>query len=112
MTETVSISRAKRDLSKLVNRVAYGGEQIVLTSRGKPKAALISTTDYERLQEQNRLRDRVHWEAWLQAADNPSAAILERRAGKPLDVDALWDSAKEDLEARDGQRLGRQGGAR
>ena len=28
----VSIGRVKRDISDLVNRVAYGGERIVLTS--------------------------------------------------------------------------------
>ncbi|WP_157913119.1 type II toxin-antitoxin system Phd/YefM family antitoxin [Candidatus Promineifilum breve] len=39
----------KRDVSDLVNRVAYGGERIILTSRGKPKAALVSIDDLERL---------------------------------------------------------------
>jgi len=38
----VAIGQAKRDLSDLVNRVAYGGERILLMSRGKPKAALVS----------------------------------------------------------------------
>ncbi len=45
----VSIGRVKRDISELVNRVAYRGERVVLTSRGKPKAALVSIEDYERL---------------------------------------------------------------
>jgi len=40
MTETnISIGQVKRDISELVNRVAYGKERIILTSRGKPKAA-------------------------------------------------------------------------
>lgn len=47
--ERVSIGRVKRDVSDLVNRVAYGGERIILTSRGKPKAALVSIEDLERL---------------------------------------------------------------
>ena len=46
--EKVSIGRVKRDVSDLVNRVAYGGERIILTSRGKPKAALVSMDDLER----------------------------------------------------------------
>ena len=49
--EKVSIGRVKRDVSDLVNRVAYGGERIILTSRGKPKAALVSTDDLERLRQ-------------------------------------------------------------
>ena len=41
----VSIGRVKRDISDLVNRVAYGGERILLTSRGRPKAAIVSIED-------------------------------------------------------------------
>lgn len=48
MDAKVSIGEVKRDISELVNRVAYGGERIVLTSRGKPKAVLVSVEDYER----------------------------------------------------------------
>jgi len=34
MAETkIAIGQAKRDISELVNRVAYGSERIVLTSR-------------------------------------------------------------------------------
>jgi prevent-host-death family protein len=70
MAETqVSIGRVKRDISDLVNRVAYGGERIVLTSRGRPKAALVSMEDYERL-EQERVAARVaHWETWIARDD-------------------------------------------
>jgi len=48
----VSIGRVKRYISDLINRVAYGGERIVLTSRGKPKAAIVSLDDYERLEQE------------------------------------------------------------
>ena len=50
--ETVSISQVKRDISELVTRVAHGGERIILTSRGRPKAVLVSLADLERLQSQ------------------------------------------------------------
>jgi prevent-host-death family protein len=49
--EKVSIGRVKRDVSDLVNRVAYGGARIILTSRGKPKAALVSMDDLARLRQ-------------------------------------------------------------
>lgn len=48
--QSVSISQIKRDISELVNRVAYGRERIVLTSRGRPKAALVGLADLQRLQ--------------------------------------------------------------
>lgn len=48
--EKASIAHAKNTLSSLINKVAYGKTRIVLESRGKPKAALISTEDLERLE--------------------------------------------------------------
>jgi prevent-host-death family protein len=112
MTETqVSIGRVKRDLSELVNRVAYGGERIVLTSRGKPKAALVSIKDYERLERERAHQARearlARWEAWLRDAEKLSADILRHRNGEPLDVDALWEEARAELEARDDRVHGR-----
>jgi prevent-host-death family protein len=108
MTEThVSIGQVKRDISELVNRVAYGGERIVLTSRGKPKAALVSIQDYERLERERAQQDRARWEAWLQDAQKLSAGILSRRGGRVLDIEALWEDARNDLEARDDRTLGR-----
>lgn len=112
MTEMqVSIGRVKRDISDLVNRVAYGGERIVLTSRGKPKAALVSIEDYEQLERERERQARqtrlANWQAWLRDAETLSADILSRRAGKPLDLDALWEQARADLEARDGRASSR-----
>lgn len=46
----ISVSDAKVSFSKFVNRVAYGKERLVITSRGQPKAALVSMEDLERLE--------------------------------------------------------------
>jgi prevent-host-death family protein len=104
-TETqVSIGQVKRDISDLVNRVAYGREQIVLTSRGKPKAVLISVEDFERLQQKPRQDDK--WAAWLAESDALAADILKRRGGQPLDLDAILAADRADLEARDEANAG------
>ncbi len=100
MDATVSIGEVKRDISELVNRVAYGGERIVLTSRGKPKAVLVSVEDCERLQAEEKQRDLAHWQAWLSKAESLSQEILHRRNGEPLDLDWVAQAAKADLEAR------------
>ena len=101
----VSIGKVKRDISDLVNRVAYRGERIVLTSRGKPKAALVSIEDYEHLTG-DKANDRLEaWQEWLAESDRLTAEILERRKGKLLDVDTLWQEARADLESRDDQIL-------
>jgi len=103
----VSIGRVKRDISDLVNRVAYGGERIVLTSRGKPKAALVSVEDYERLEQERVGQVIAQWEVWLAESEKLTTDILARRQGRPLDVDALWQAARADLEERDARTRGR-----
>ncbi len=50
-TSRISITKAKQNLGELVKRVAYGEERITLEFRGKPKAALVSWEDFQRLQE-------------------------------------------------------------
>lgn len=100
MTEIqVSIGQVKRDISMLVNRVAYGDERVILTSRGKPKAVIVSMEDYERLTEDSE-DELGRFEAWLAASDQLAARILVNRGGKPFDADAVLADAKTDLEER------------
>lgn len=103
----VSIGRVKRDISDLVNRVAYGGERIILTSRGRPKAAIVSLEDYEQLETVTTTARMEAWRLWVARNNALAAEILERRGGEPLDLDAVWSAAREDLEARDAQAPGR-----
>ena len=52
MTVTsVSVSALKDALSEFLNRAAYGQERIVVSSRGKPKAAVIGMDDLQRLEQ-------------------------------------------------------------
>lgn len=98
-TSHVSIGQVKRDISELVNRVAYAGERIVLTSRGKPKAVLVSLEDFEQLQRAQSGTAQA-WQAWLAESDRLSEQVLERRGGQAVDADAAWDAARADLEQR------------
>jgi len=41
----VPISEARQNLAELCNRVAYGGERLVIARRGKARAALVSVED-------------------------------------------------------------------
>jgi prevent-host-death family protein len=102
----ISIGQVKRDLSELLNRVAYGGERIVLTSRGKPKAAIVSMEDYERLEQEGVAARLARWEAWVAQSDALAAEILARRGGEPIDVEALLDAVRADRDERDAQILG------
>ena len=100
----MSIGQFKREISELVSRVACGGERIVLTSRGKPKAALVSMQDYARLGLARERQSLARWQAWIEDAEKLSTKILERRTDEPLDVQARWQEARADLEARDDRR--------
>lgn len=101
MNEQVSIGQVKRDISILVNRVAYGGERIILTSRGKPKAALVSMEDYQKLQAQGPgNQERLLF--WWQQTKTLASEILERRAGEAIDVEAILFDSREDQESRNG----------
>lgn len=97
MNTQVSIGQVKRDISELVHRVTYARERIILTSRGKPKAALVSMEDYEQLlRNENRANDI---QGWLTQA-RTLASQIESRRGQPVDVDALLSADREDLEKR------------
>ena len=44
---TVTSEEVRDGLGELINRVAYGGERVMVTRRGKPVAALVSLEDLE-----------------------------------------------------------------
>ena len=97
MNAQVSIGQVKRDISELVNRVSYAGERIILTSRGKPKAALVSIEDYERLlKSESRGADIKKWLAETRTL----STNIEKRRGQPIDVDHILDASRNELEDR------------
>jgi prevent-host-death family protein len=100
MSERLSIGRVKRDLSEVINRVAFGGERIVLTSRGKPKAALVSLDDFARLEESGGADRRRRWEEWEARTRANVEAMRGRRGGEPVQVDDALSASRRDLEAR------------
>ena len=97
MDTQVSIGQIKRDISELVNRVMYAGERIILTSRGKPKAVLVSMQDYELLlRREGRAAEIQKWLAETRAL----SGRIEKRRGKLVDVDAILDASRKDLEMK------------
>ncbi|WP_202231899.1 type II toxin-antitoxin system Phd/YefM family antitoxin [Actinacidiphila reveromycinica] len=60
MTHDVPVTQARAQLAELINRVVYGGEQVVLTRHGKPLVGLVSAADLQRLRElDEQAEDRV-----------------------------------------------------
>ncbi len=84
--DSVGIAEVKRRISTLVNRVAFGGERIILTSRGKPKAALISIEDLRKLERLERAESTYYAErkTALAMAKAVREMTLARRGGIPF----------------------------
>jgi len=84
---TVGIAEIKRSISTIVNRVAFGRERIVLTSRGKPKAALVSIKDLQKLESLEKTTSppsRAQQKAALAMAQAVREMTLARRSGVPF----------------------------
>jgi prevent-host-death family protein len=47
--EEVAASEIRDRITDLMSRARYGGERFILTTNGKPSAALVSMRDLERL---------------------------------------------------------------
>lgn len=91
LTHKASMAEARGRLSILVNMVAHGHERVVLTSRGRPKAAIVGLDDLAALEDLSP--EDASEETPLQAAKRFRQQVLQRRKGK-----FLTDSVK-DLEA-------------
>lgn len=105
--KSMGIAEAKRDISTLVNRVAFGGERIILTSRGKPKAALISITDLRKFEDLEKAGTRTRWEkrkAALARAKALRETLLAERGGVPFPDSA--ESLRQLRQERDNELSG------
>jgi prevent-host-death family protein len=52
--ESISIAEAKSSFSEYISRVAYAGESILITKRGRPVAGLVS---YKELEKINKIKE-------------------------------------------------------
>ena len=71
----VGVHEIRANLAEIINRVAYGGERIVLQRRSKPVAAVVSLEDLELL---NALEDRADVKAALRARKEKGTVPLEK----------------------------------
>lgn len=80
----VSATDAKRDFSVTLNRVAFGGERLVLQRHDKDIAALVSIDDLRLLQE---LEDRLDAEAARQALRESDELVPYAQIREELGLD-------------------------
>jgi prevent-host-death family protein len=87
MAKAISVGEAKAKLSELINAVAYGGERIVIESRGRPKAALVSVDDLRRVEGSGQAR--------ISSAQRLLALAQADRVRRALKGLALTDSVED-----------------
>ena len=98
MAKEVSMGEAKARLSSLVNAVAFGGERIVIQSRGRPKAALVSVEDLRRIETTRSAR--------VTKAQRALALVQADRVRKSLGGLKLTDSLEDLGRLREGRLRG------
>lgn len=76
MPRAVSVAEAKARLSSLINAVAFGGERVLIHSRGRPKAALVSVDDLRRVEARPARPSKAH-RALALAQANRLRQVLE-----------------------------------
>jgi prevent-host-death family protein len=74
----VSTTKAREDFAETINKVAYGGDRVVLHRRGKDLAALVPVEDLEFLEELERRADLDSARAALKEADKKGTVSWEK----------------------------------
>ena len=74
---------ARKKISNIINRVAFGDESFVLTRRGEPMAALVSMKELKLLQE---IEDQIDIDDAWKAKNEPGEPIPWEDLKKELDI--------------------------
>lgn len=85
-TYHLTASEARESFADVLNRVSYGHDCVVVESRGKERAAVISIEDLHLLE---RLRQEEE--------DRIDAAEAARVLADPNEERVSWESLKDDL---------------
>jgi prevent-host-death family protein len=104
----VSMTALRQNLGDLVNRAAYGGERIVLVSRGEPRAVIISIDDLRRLEQvsvgESEQRDQFTYA--LERADRVRERIRRWQVAHGIEPGDSVEVLRQMREERDEGLLG------
>jgi prevent-host-death family protein len=84
MTRRLSASRARAEFADVLDRVANGGERVVIERRGKVLGAVVSRQDLELLERVRRLEDEEDRAAVAKARKDRGSiawALIKRDLG-------------------------------
>jgi prevent-host-death family protein len=98
MAYEIPVTQARAEFADLVNRVAYGGERVVVTRHGKPIAALVPAADLDRLEQDDEQQPGTVVRLASDTFDQPIR--LQPPAGRSLGIAAHHRPAGGDPGAR------------
>ena len=81
MAKSVTASKARSGFAETLNRVAYGGERVVLKKHGKAVAAVVPMEDY----------------LYLEKLEDEWAMKAIRKARKEKGPNIPWEQVKKEL---------------
>jgi len=84
----IGVAEAKKHFSELIGRVAYGGERIVISKRGKPMAIMVPATDEQALDHLSKTR------GWLEEDDPFFETIDEIVHDRATHTSRMWNTPK------------------
>ena len=105
----VSMTTLRQSLGDLVNRAAYGGERIVLVSRGEPRAAIIGINELRRLEQQasaGESEQREQFTYALEKADRVRERIRRWQVAHGIEPGDSVEDLRQMREERDEGLLG------
>jgi prevent-host-death family protein len=86
MAYEIPVTQARAEFADLVNRVAYGGERVVVTRHGKPIVVLVPTSDLDRLEQDEQQQPATVVRLAADVLDQPIR--FQSPAGRPLGIAA------------------------
>lgn len=104
----VSMTDLRKRLGHLVNRAAYGGERIMLVSRGEPIAAIIGVGDLQRLRQLSAglATQREQYTQALVSADLLRERIRRWQEAQGIEPEDAVETLRQLREGRDDELTG------
>lgn len=85
-SKTLPVAEARSQLADLLNEVAYGGQSVIVTRRGKPLAAIVSPRLLKRFEEMQDELDAIQARKALQENGRYSLSDIKRELNLETDT--------------------------
>jgi prevent-host-death family protein len=104
----VSMTDLRQNLGDLVNRAAYGGERVILVSRGQPRAAIIGIEELRRLEQfsTEQAAQRDQFARALETTDRVRERIRRWQEERGIQPGDSVEDLRQLREERDDQLAG------